>query len=279
MTESLRRRRTSNSIRTPGETSGSTLAYEVAGSGPPLILLHGLSGSAGGGQKRSRLRPQLSHLHGRSPRLWAKSPCSLVSVGRHRGQNRRLGRGRKAAASAYRWPLAWRRRRGAACRAPSGPHRPARARRCRNPRSGDARHPASGRLSRTPSDSPRRGSRHCWCATCCAAIPEASSRRRSTRCRPTGSRWRGSSPDARRLGSARRHHATLWGRDITAVVSGARLITLAEAGHNPIWECAEVFNTEVLRFLADGMAPPSNACHDQSSADLATTGGDHSSIG
>ena len=41
------------------------------------------------------------------------------------------------------------------------------------------------------------------------------------------------------------------GQEITAVISGARLITLAEAGHNPMWERAEAFNAEVLRFLAD----------------------------
>jgi pimeloyl-ACP methyl ester carboxylesterase len=39
------------------------------------------------------------------------------------------------------------------------------------------------------------------------------------------------------------------GHQITAVVPGARLITLAEAGHNPMWESAEAFNAEVLHFL------------------------------
>ena len=42
-----------------------------------------------------------------------------------------------------------------------------------------------------------------------------------------------------------------FGHEITAMVSGARLITLAEAGHNPMWERAEAFNAEVLRFLAN----------------------------
>jgi pimeloyl-ACP methyl ester carboxylesterase len=41
------------------------------------------------------------------------------------------------------------------------------------------------------------------------------------------------------------------GQEIAAVVPDARLITLAEAGHNPMWECAGAFNAEVLRFLAD----------------------------
>ena len=42
------------------------------------------------------------------------------------------------------------------------------------------------------------------------------------------------------------------GHEIATVVSGARLVTLAEAGHNPMWECADAFNAEVLLFLADG---------------------------
>jgi pimeloyl-ACP methyl ester carboxylesterase len=41
------------------------------------------------------------------------------------------------------------------------------------------------------------------------------------------------------------------GHEIAAVIPDARLITLAEAGHNPMWERAEAFNAEVLRFLAD----------------------------
>jgi pimeloyl-ACP methyl ester carboxylesterase len=42
------------------------------------------------------------------------------------------------------------------------------------------------------------------------------------------------------------------GQELTAVISGARLITLPEVGHNPMWERAEAFNAEVLRFLAAG---------------------------
>jgi pimeloyl-ACP methyl ester carboxylesterase len=41
------------------------------------------------------------------------------------------------------------------------------------------------------------------------------------------------------------------GHGIAAAVPGARLLTLAEAGHNPMWERAEAFNAEVLCFLAD----------------------------
>ena len=42
-----------------------------------------------------------------------------------------------------------------------------------------------------------------------------------------------------------------FGLEIAAIISGARLITMAEAGHNPMREYAEAFNAEVLRFLAD----------------------------
>jgi pimeloyl-ACP methyl ester carboxylesterase len=42
-----------------------------------------------------------------------------------------------------------------------------------------------------------------------------------------------------------------FGHEIAEIISGARLITMAEAGHNPMWERAEAFNAEVLRFLTD----------------------------
>ena len=41
------------------------------------------------------------------------------------------------------------------------------------------------------------------------------------------------------------------GEEIAAVIPGARLITLVETGHNPMWERADAFNAEVLHFLAD----------------------------
>jgi pimeloyl-ACP methyl ester carboxylesterase len=41
------------------------------------------------------------------------------------------------------------------------------------------------------------------------------------------------------------------GRDIAKTVADAQLIVLPNAGHSPMWECAEAFNTEVLRFLTD----------------------------
>lgn len=40
-----------------------------------------------------------------------------------------------------------------------------------------------------------------------------------------------------------------FGRDIAEILTDARLIVLPDAGHNPMWECAEAFNVEVLRFL------------------------------
>jgi pimeloyl-ACP methyl ester carboxylesterase len=45
------------------------------------------------------------------------------------------------------------------------------------------------------------------------------------------------------------------GHEIAAVISDARLITLAETGHNPMWDRADAFNAEVLRFLAVGTTP------------------------
>ena len=39
------------------------------------------------------------------------------------------------------------------------------------------------------------------------------------------------------------------GRGIAETVTDAQLIVLPNAGHNPMWECAEAFNAEVLRFL------------------------------
>jgi pimeloyl-ACP methyl ester carboxylesterase len=39
------------------------------------------------------------------------------------------------------------------------------------------------------------------------------------------------------------------GHAIAETVMDAQLIVLPNAGHNPMWECAEAFNAEVLRFL------------------------------
>jgi pimeloyl-ACP methyl ester carboxylesterase len=40
------------------------------------------------------------------------------------------------------------------------------------------------------------------------------------------------------------------GRAIAETVTDAQLIVLPNAGHNPMWECSEGFNAEVLRFLS-----------------------------
>jgi pimeloyl-ACP methyl ester carboxylesterase len=46
------------------------------------------------------------------------------------------------------------------------------------------------------------------------------------------------------------------GRGIAETVTDARLIVLPNSGHTPMWECAEAFNTEVLRFLTDRETTP-----------------------
>jgi pimeloyl-ACP methyl ester carboxylesterase len=40
------------------------------------------------------------------------------------------------------------------------------------------------------------------------------------------------------------------GRDIVESVADAQLVVLPNAGHTPMWERAEAFNAEVMRFLA-----------------------------
>jgi pimeloyl-ACP methyl ester carboxylesterase len=42
-----------------------------------------------------------------------------------------------------------------------------------------------------------------------------------------------------------------FGRHIAKTVADAQLIVLPNAGHNPMWECAEAFNTDVMRFLTE----------------------------
>lgn len=41
------------------------------------------------------------------------------------------------------------------------------------------------------------------------------------------------------------------GRAIAESVANARLIVIPNTGHSPMWECAEAFNSEVLRFFID----------------------------
>jgi pimeloyl-ACP methyl ester carboxylesterase len=266
LTESLRRRRTSNSIRTPERDSGSTLAYEVVGSGPPLILLHGLSGSGrwwsrnvpafarsfrtytvdlpGFGQSRRVRWSRLDDIADRIAGWVADEGLPRVHIAGHS-----LG-GAVAARLAARHPdridrlvLV-----DAAIR-PEG-MRP-------TPRpvglTPTIRLAAPGVAPLLVRDLLRCHPRSFITATVDALQTDWDSLARINA--PTLVVW----------GARDAITPLALGRDITAVVSGARLITLAEAGHNPMWECAEAFNTEVLHFLADGMAPRSNACHDQSS--------------
>ena len=61
------------------------------------------------------------------------------------------------------------------------------------------------------------------------------------------------------------------GRGIAASIPGARFVSLPKTGHNPMWEDAETFNAEVLRFLggddphaspiAGGPHPPTPLSH------------------
>ena len=179
-------------------------------SGPPLILLHGLSGS---GRWWSRNVPVFS----RSFRTYS---VDLPGFGESRGvrwsrlddiadSTRRLARGRGSSASAYRRPLTRRSRGGAARRAPSRPHRPAvlvdaairpqgtrliaTAGACHahhRPRLARVRAAAGVRFTALPSAELRRGDGRC-AADGLGAASEAD--RRS---------------DARRLGRAGRHHPT-----------------------------------------------------------------------
>ena len=47
------------------------------------------------------------------------------------------------------------------------------------------------------------------------------------------------------------------GHAIAETVRDASLIVLPDAGHNPMWECADTFNAKVLRFLAGPGEPGS----------------------
>ena len=53
----------------------------------------------------------------------------------------------------------------------------------------------------------------------------------------------------------------LHGRQLAAAISGASFVALPNAGHNPMWECSEAFNEEMVRFLSDGPHPPPPLSH------------------
>jgi pimeloyl-ACP methyl ester carboxylesterase len=53
----------------------------------------------------------------------------------------------------------------------------------------------------------------------------------------------------------------LHGRQLAAAISGASFVAMPNAGHNPMWECSEAFNEEMVRFLRDGPHPPPPLSH------------------
>jgi pimeloyl-ACP methyl ester carboxylesterase len=66
------------------------------------------------------------------------------------------------------------------------------------------------------------------------------------------------------------------GHGIAATISVARLVTMPRAGHNPMWECAEAFNDEVLQFLGTG---PSNLSPtSEAAASFVRTSPDHGRV-
>src|SRR5215204_5699470 len=178
--------RTGTDTREAEHAATRSLAYEVAGDGPPLIFLHGLSGS---GLWWSRNVPAFAHsFHtytvdlpgfGESRRVrWSRLDDTADRIANWLADKElppahiaghSLG-GAVAARVATRHPDRIDRLVLVDAAIRHGEHAPPRVR-C---------------AARAPSDASRRGSRRSWCATCFAAIPGASSGRRSTRCKPTG---------------------------------------------------------------------------------------------
>ncbi len=245
--------RASNSISTPERPADHALAYEVVGSGPPLILLHGLSGSSrwwsrnvpvfsrsfrtysvdlpGFGQSRGVRWSRLDDIADRLADWLVDEGLSQAHIAGHS-----LG-GAVAARLAARHPdridrlvLV-----DAAIR-PQGTRtlaRPAHVMR------------TIGRGSLGFAPLLVRDLLRCHPRSFVAATVDA-----------LQTDWE---PHLRRIEAPT---LVVWGErdaitplklghEIAAVVPGARLITLAEAGHNPMWDRAETFNAEVLRFLAD----------------------------
>ena len=244
-------RRTSNSISAPERTAGNTLAYEVAGSGPPLILLHGLSGSGrwwsrnvpdfarsfrtytvdlpGFGESRRVRWSRLDDIADRLADWLADEGLSPAHIAGHS-----LG-GAVAARLAARHP----------------------DRIDRLVLVDAAIRPQGTRATARPADVVRgigRGSPgfapllvrdllrcHPWSFV--AATVDA-----------LQTDWE---PHLRRINAPT---LVVWGerdaitplalgQSIAASVAGARLVMLPEAGHNPMWERAEAFNAMVMHFL------------------------------
>jgi pimeloyl-ACP methyl ester carboxylesterase len=244
--------RTSNDIKTTERPADSPLAYEVVGSGPPLILLHGLSGS---GRWWSRNVPVFS----RSFRTYS---VDLPGFGQSRGV--RWSRLDDIADRLADWLVAEDLPRAHVAGHSLGGAVAARL---------AARHPdCVDRLVLVDAAIRSQGTRT---ITRAGHVMRTIGRespgfapllmRDLLRCHPRSfiaatvdalrSDWE---PHLRRIDAptlvvwGERDAITplVLGQEITAIFSGARLITLPKAGHNPMWERAEAFNAEVLRFLA-----------------------------
>jgi pimeloyl-ACP methyl ester carboxylesterase len=244
--------RTNNGIKPTERPADSPLAYEVVGSGPPLILLHGLSGS---GRWWSRNVPVFS----RSFRTYA---VDLPGFGGSRG-------------------IRWSRLDDIADRLADwlGDEDLPRAHVAGHSLGGAvaarlaARHPDRvDRLVLVDAAIRSQGTRtitragHVMRTVGRESVGFAPLLMRDLlRCHPRSfiaatvdalqSDWE---PHLRRIDAPT---LVVWGerdaitplalgQELTAVIAGARLITLPEAGHNPMWERAEAFNGEVLSFLS-----------------------------
>ncbi len=253
MTGSSRKWRTGNTFRMSERTTSGALAYEVLGSGPPLILLHGLSGSGrwwgrnvpafadsfrtytvdlpGFGESRGVRWSRLDDIADRLADWLVDEGLPRAHIAGHS-----LG-GAVAARLAARHPnrvdrlvLVDAAIRPQATRATARPADVART----------IRRAAPGFAPLLLRDLLRCHPRSFIAAMVDAMLPD----------------WepyltRINAPTLVVWGEHDAITPLALGHEIVAVVPGARLITVAEAGHNPMWERAEAFNAEVLRFLAD----------------------------
>jgi len=244
---------TSNSIRTPKRPADSRLAYEVAGSGPPLILLHGLSGS---GRWWSRNVPVFS----RSYRTYS---VDLPGFGQSRGL--RWSRLDDIADRLADWLVEEDLPKvhivghslGGAVAARLAARHPDRVDRLVLVDA--AIRPQGTRLTARPAHVMHTVGRESLGFAPLLVRDFLRSHPRSFVAATLDALQTDWEPHLRRIDAST---LVVWGerdaitplalgQEITAVIPGARLIALAGVGHNPMWERAEAFNAEVLRFLAD----------------------------